>query len=168
MRRQCPKCGGEEFEITGEAHDQCNYLVAIDDDGSIETIQELKTDVGETGWHGNARCADCECNINVDTGEEIDGEDNIFPYSVVLLYPLILQPAYSSASLCLEATFPEDLIARDPEIYFKHTMAKDPEEAVEKIQKMASDINDGTFLPEEFKAVAVFQGHFEMENGALQ
>jgi len=141
MKRLCPKCGCKEFEVLCDAHDQCKYLSVIDDDGSISTIQSLKDYCGGTDWHGNARCAECGCNINVETGEEVEAVVEILPYSVILLYP------------------PGEWPIESPEIYFEHTMAKDAGEAIENVQKKASNANHGNIDPEEFKVIAVFQGH---------
>jgi len=150
MKRICPKCGNDEFEITCDAHDQCSYFVEIGTDGSIETTTTSKEYCGDTDWHGNAECSACGCNLNVETGGELEAGVEILPYSVLLLYP--------------PGTWPIE----KPETYFEHTMAKDVNGAIEKIQRKASDANGKLILPEEFMVIAVFQGHLEIEMGVSQ
>lgn len=146
--KKCPKCGCEDFEITADTHDSCTYLVTIDDDGSVSTNQIMKEYCGDSDWYGNAKCGECGCNIDIQTGTEIEAGVEIIPYSVLLLYPDYMADEYGH------------------ETYYSFEYGKNEGEAIEAAQKGALGANPdykGTANPEDFYPLAVFRGHLQME-----
>ena len=47
---KCPKCGQEDWEVTGTAHDAVVYGVKLHDDLSFDTEESRKEYCGETDW----------------------------------------------------------------------------------------------------------------------
>jgi len=145
---KCPKCGCEDFEIAADTHDTCSFLAIINDDGSFDTKESLKENCGDTNYHGNAICCECDCNIVIATGEILEPGVRLLPYSVLLLYP--------------------DYIANEfgHETYRAFVYATCAHEAIDAAQKEAiRESPDYTEIanPEDFYPLSVLRWHSNME-----
>jgi len=106
----------------------------------------------DTVYYGNASCLHCNANIEIATGKVLEDGVELLPYSVLMLYHPDI--------------WPND----EPETYYNWTLATDPVDAAEKVQAMATAANKSvnSIGPEDIKAIAIFRGHIEMEEGVSQ
>jgi len=150
--RKCPKCGNSAFSVKAGSHDTVHVLCTIKGDGDIVYEVSGDEEVGDTTYAGNAKCCECECNIEIATGKVLKDRVELLPYSVLMLYHPDI--------------WPND----EPETYYEWTLATDPVDAAEKVQTMAIAANKlvNSIGPEGIKAIAIFRGHIEMEEGASQ
>ena len=141
--KTCPKCGHQFFECAADTFDNVYFTVTIDDDGSINSEESGKEYVGETEWHGNVRCGECEANFDLETWKEIADREGIYPHTVLLLYPDYIADEFGK------------------ETYLAHVMAAHSAQAIEKAQQDALLANpdwDDTD-PEDFHVLLTVSGH---------
>lgn len=116
-------------------------------------------DVMGTSYFVNATCAECGCNIEIATGKILEPEVELKPYSVLFLYPLIEYPVLPENSMSY-------LVNKQPETYYDHVFAPNPDEAIEVARNHAIDANPGMDTL-DFQLLGVWFGHIEQERGAV-
>jgi len=72
---KCPKCGKEEWFVTGNTHDTVEYYVDLQEDGTFDITDVKDEFVGETDWWSYVECEECGFKLDHHTMEAFEGDD---------------------------------------------------------------------------------------------